>query len=78
MSDSTELATIRAKLKERERTSEYFNQIWEDEALPRLKETMVKGNITDYNISIQADYSDAPLEQKNRMLHLVTLVITHL
>ncbi|KAF4421201.1 hypothetical protein CFRS1_v015439 [Colletotrichum fructicola] len=58
MSDSTELATIRAKLKERERTSEYFNQIWEDEALPRLKETMVKGNITDYNISIQADYSE--------------------
>lgn len=58
MSDSTELATIRAKLKERERTSEYFNQIWEDEALPRLKETMVKGNITDYNISIQADYGE--------------------
>ncbi|EQB49355.1 hypothetical protein CGLO_11314 [Colletotrichum gloeosporioides Cg-14] len=59
MSDFTELAAIRAKLKERERTSEYFNQIWEDEALPRLKETMDEGNITDYNISIQADYGES-------------------
>ncbi|KAL3295113.1 zinc finger protein 585a [Colletotrichum asianum] len=58
MSDLTELAAIRAKLKERERTSDYFNQIWEDEALPRMKETMDEGNITDYNISIQADYGE--------------------